>query len=150
GSLAEGDLATAIVGADRKDEIGGMARAVQVFKDSMSRRAELEAQSRAEAAQREKRQAALEVLIGNFNRDVSDSLSAVGGASTEMEAQAKNMSAIADTAAKQSATVAAASEEASANVQTVASAAEELTSSISEISRQVSQSNQIAQKAVSE
>lgn len=149
-ALAQGDLKAQVVGAERGDEIGGMARAVQVFKENMNRRAELESEGRVEAERREKRQVALQTLIDGFNRDVADSLAAVGGASTEMEAQAKNMTAIAETATKQSAAVATASEEASANVQTVASAAEELTSSVSEISRQVAQSNEIAQKAVVE
>ena len=60
------------------------------------------------------------------------------------------MSATADQTNQQATAVAAASEEATVNVQTVASSAEELSASIEEISRQVSQSNEIAQNAVNE
>src|SRR3546814_1598320 len=41
--LADGDLETAVDGAERSDEIGAMARTVQVFKDNMVARAEAEA-----------------------------------------------------------------------------------------------------------
>ncbi len=54
GKLAQGDLAADVPGTERKDEVGGMARAVQVFKDNGLEKVRLEdnlkiAQAKAEA-----------------------------------------------------------------------------------------------------
>ncbi|MBD8686924.1 MULTISPECIES: methyl-accepting chemotaxis protein [unclassified Rhizobium] len=43
GKLADGDLTVAIDGASRQDEIGGMARSVEVFRESAIRNKQLEA-----------------------------------------------------------------------------------------------------------
>jgi len=88
-----------------------------------------------------------QVNVANRVQQVVD---VVASASAEMEASAQSMSATAEETNRQASAVAAASEEASTNVQTVASAAEELSSSISEISRQVTQSSEVARKAVEE
>jgi methyl-accepting chemotaxis protein len=81
---------------------------------------------------------------------VKEVVGVVASASSEMESAAQSMSATAEETNRQAGAVAAASEEASSNVQTVASAAEELSSSISEITRQVTQSSDVARKAVEE
>ena len=47
-TLANGNLETAIAETDRRDEVGGMARAVQVFKENGLRTRALEASSQAE------------------------------------------------------------------------------------------------------
>ncbi|HEY1855833.1 methyl-accepting chemotaxis protein [Acidocella sp.] len=50
GRLSGGDLKAAVIGTNRKDEIGGMARAVQVFKDAGIEKARLEAETQAQQA----------------------------------------------------------------------------------------------------
>lgn len=146
--LAKRDMATEIAGVGRKDEIGTMAEAVQVFKDSMIEADRLAAAQEAERAVKEKRAAAVETLTQNFEAKVGKLVSMLSSAATEMQATSQSMSSIAGDTSKRSATVAAAAEEASSNVQTVASAAEELSSSVTEITRQVAQSAKIAGKAV--
>jgi methyl-accepting chemotaxis protein len=150
GRLAEHDLAASIEGIGRKDEIGKMAEAVQVFKDSMIETDRLTALQREEQAQKEARQRKIDGYIASFDRSVKDTLQMLSSASTEMRATAQSMASIAEETSRQATVVAAASEEASTNVQTVASATEEMTASITEISRQVSQSNGVAAKAVDE
>jgi methyl-accepting chemotaxis protein len=56
GKLSGGDLHAKVTGADRKDEIGGMARAVQVFKDAglEKQRVEAEAEAQRTAAEQER------------------------------------------------------------------------------------------------
>ena len=148
--LAGHDLQVEIDGLERKDEIGAMAAAVQVFKENMIKADHLAAEQKAEQARKEKRQQAIEGFIATFESSVSGALKALGTASNELNATSKSMSATAEETQRQSTAVAAASEQASTNVQTVASAAEELSSSISEIGRQVTQSTRIAGKAVDE
>ncbi|HVE21016.1 MAG TPA: methyl-accepting chemotaxis protein, partial [Acidocella sp.] len=58
--LATGDLHAKVIGNDRKDEIGGMARAVQVFKDAGLEKLRLEEDAKAAAAQMDTERAANE------------------------------------------------------------------------------------------
>jgi methyl-accepting chemotaxis protein len=146
--LAGHDLKTEIVGVGRKDEIGAMASAVQIFKDNMIEADRLTAAQEAERQVKEKRVQALDDLTKSFDAKVRELVGTLSSAATEMEATAQSMSSTADQTNKQSMAVASATEQASANVQTVATASEELASSIHEIGRQVAQSSKIAMKAV--
>ena len=148
--LAGHDLTVEVAGRDRKDEIGAMASAVQVFKESMISADELAAAQQKEQVAKEERAKKVNALTSAFDTSISNVVQGVSSQSSQLESSAQSLSATAEEATKQSATVAAASEEASANVQTVASATEELSSSIMEISRQVAQSSRIAGSAVSE
>ncbi|MCV0426334.1 MAG: methyl-accepting chemotaxis protein, partial [Roseibium sp.] len=147
-SLAEGDKSIKIPDQSRKDEIGAMASAVQVFKENMVKADELSEREAEELKSREARSHHIENLTQEFDAEVSELLKAVASASTEMESTANSMSDIASDTNDRATTVATAAETASSNVQTVASATEELSSSIHEISRQVSQSAEIAGRAV--
>ncbi len=146
--LAAHDLKTAIVGVGRKDEIGSMADAVQVFKDNMIEADRLTEAQKAEQQVKEKRAQALDMLTRNFEAKVRELVGSLSSAATEMEATARSMTSTAEETSKQTMTVASATEQASSNVQTVASASEELSSSIQEIARQVAQSSKIALRAV--
>ncbi len=151
GRLAGGDTAAEIPGVGRSDEIGAMAAAVQVFKESMIETERLRARQEAAkaTAEAERRKAMLELADG-FERSVSGVVQAVSAASVQMRGAAQSMSATAEETSRQATSVAAASDQAASNVQTVASAAEELTSSISEITRQVAASTEITARAVAE
>ncbi len=148
--LAERDMAAEIVGLGRKDEIGAMAGAVQVFKDNMLKADQLAAAQEAERAAKEQRAARLDALVRGFEAKVASLVGLLASAATEMEATARAMSATAGETNGQAASVAAAAEEASAGVQTVAASAEELSSSIGEITRQVAQSSKITEQAVAD
>jgi methyl-accepting chemotaxis protein len=148
--LAAGDKAVEISGVGRKDEVGAMAGAVQVFKDTAIEAERLAAKQADEQAARERRAQRLEELTRGFEAKVGSLVQSLSSAAAEMEATAQSMSSTAEQTNQQSVAVAAASEQASTNVQTVATATEELASSIQEIGRQVSQSAQMAEKAVEE
>lgn len=148
--LAQKELKTAIPGVGRGDEIGGMAEAVQVFKDNMIKADELSAAQEAERATREQRAARLESLVHKFETQIGNLVGTLSSAATEMEATAQSMASTATQTNQQATTVSSAAEEASAGVQTVASAAEELTSSINEITRQVTHSARITERAVTD
>ncbi|WP_114392999.1 methyl-accepting chemotaxis protein [Oleisolibacter albus] len=150
-ALADGDLSVSFPEADRGDEVGAMGKAVLVFKDSMVRNREMEADVRAaeERAARERREARLRMAEA-FEASVKATVDAVAAASTEMQTAAGSMTDMAQQANAQAAAVAAAAEQASSNVSTVAGATEELTASIQEIARQVAASSSIAGDAVSE
>ena len=150
-ALAGGDNTVEIKGAERGDEIGAMATAVQVFKDNAveMERMEGEKVEAEKRAEEEKKKAMMELADGFENR-VKGIVEGVSSAATEMQSTAESLSSTAEETTNQASTVAAASEEASTNVQTVASAAEEMSTTIDEISRQVAQSTEIATQAVTE
>jgi methyl-accepting chemotaxis protein len=148
--LAAGSTEVAIAATGQNDEIGSMARAVEVFKQNAIDKARLDADQKDEQARKERRQTAVEQHIAEFERSVRASLAALVAAAAEMRATSQSMSATAEETSRQATTVASAAEQASANVATVATATEELSSSVSEISRQVAQSSKIAGEGVAE
>ena len=147
-ALANKDYSVAIPARERRDEVGQMAQAIQVFKDSMAEGDRLAAEQKAEQSRKEQRQTAIEGLIKTFDQAAASALDTLASASTTLQETAHSMSATAEETTRQATAVAAASEQASTNVQTVASAAEELSASIAEISRQMSDSTRIAGQAV--
>ena len=149
-SLAKHDLTVEIAGIGRKDEVGQMANAVQVFKGSMIEGDRLKAEQEKAQEAAKARSALVGRLTDDFDTKVQGVVQSVASQAGQMQTSAQSMSAAAEEATKQAAAVAAASEQGAANVQTVASAAEELSSSIAEIGRQVSHSSQIATNAVKE
>ncbi|WP_230534470.1 methyl-accepting chemotaxis protein [Microvirga roseola] len=150
GRLADGDLTVDVSGTGRKDEVGQLARALQVFKDNAIEARRLAAEQEAENDAKMRRAQMLDHLTKQFETNVSALTQGLASAATEMEATARSMTAIADQTTSQSVNVASAAEQTSANVQTVAAATEELSISIREIASQVNQSSQIAECAVAD
>jgi len=149
GRLAGGDRAVEVPGVGRKDEVGAMAEAVDIFKRNAIEADRLSAAQRAEEEAKARRAARLEELMRAFEGNVTAVVQSLSGAATQMQQSAGALTSTADETNRQSTTVASAAEQASANVQTVAAAAEELSSSIAEIGRQVAQSTRVAEQAVS-
>jgi methyl-accepting chemotaxis protein len=147
--LASGNTGRDIPGLQRRDEIGEMAEAVEVFKANAIERERLEVEAKeSEARTVAQRKAEMHKLANDFETAVSVIVDTVSGASAELEAAAATLTKTAEGTQELSTTVAAASEEASANVQSVASATNEMASSVTEISRQVQESSRIAGEAV--
>ena len=149
GRLAEGDYGAAVPFLDNASEAGEMARAVAVFKENGQRVTHLQAeQENARRRAETDKRSAMNALADDFESHINNVVDHVASASTEMNATASSMSAVAEQAMRQASAVAAAATKASSNVQTVASAAEELAASITEIGRQVSQSTRTTRLAV--
>ncbi|RCK50351.1 hypothetical protein TH25_12220 [Thalassospira profundimaris] len=149
-TLASGDKTIDIPDTERGDEIGEMATAVEVFKDSMIKADELAAREIEQSREREERAKKIEQATRDFDAVIAQVLTAVMSSASQMGTTATSMLDTANNTNHRAATVAAASEQASANVQSVATATEELSSSINEISRQITQSSATAQRAVEE
>lgn len=147
--LAGGDTTMDITGADRKDEIGDIARALLVFRDNAAAVARMSEDEKVRAAQAERDRAALmRRLADDFEGAVGSIVTGATAAATELEASAQSMAEIADATMAQSGTVAEASDEASRNVANVAAATEELSMSVAEIAGNVSRSAELAGVAV--
>jgi methyl-accepting chemotaxis protein len=147
--LSSGEIDVTIPGSERRDELGTMAAAVDVFRRSM-----IESRGMREAQEASKQQTELEKralqrqMADRFEADVKSVVATVAKATSDMQRVAGEVTASVNGTSEQAAAAAAASEEASASVSTVAAATEELASSVTEIGRQVTHSSQVADNAV--
>ena len=149
--LARNDLKTEVPEKDRRDEIGDMAKTVEVFKTNALEVERLKAaQADIERQSAEQRRRDMVNLADGFERAVGEIIETVGSASTELEASSSTLAATAQRAQELTSVVVIASGEATGNVQSVASATEELSSSVNEISRQVQESARMASEAVNQ
>src|SRR5262249_2584335 len=131
--LAAGNMEASIPFAARRDEIGRMAAAVQVFRDNMIKARRLEAEATAAQDENERRRKAdMHRLAKEFEAAVGGIIAAVSSSATELEASAGTLTKTAEVTQQRSGSAAAASDEASANVRSVAAATEEITSSVNE------------------
>ncbi len=145
--LANGDNEIEIPGIDRGDEIGGMSRTVQVFRDNAIERAHLQEQSTREEADRQERQQRIDSLIQSFRATAEEALGSVELTAGGLDSTARALTEIARDSAGYASETQESSNDTTSNVQTVASAAEELAASIGEISRQVAQTTEIVDRA---
>ncbi len=148
--LASGRFDAVLPGLGRKDEVGAIARAVELFKVKAIERARREAEEE-EAKQRAAdtaRKTEMKRIADGFEHAVGSIVVAVSSASVELEAAAGTLAGNAETTEKMSAAVAQASEEASRNVESVSDGAQELEVSVTEVSRRAAESSQIAREAV--
>jgi methyl-accepting chemotaxis protein len=150
GRLAQGDKSIEVPGADRRDEIGQMARAVVVLKDNAheaDRVAGLRAQ---EQEAREERGRVRDGMTRVFEGKIESIVSTVSAAAEQLRSTAESLAGTAAETNDQATASAAASQQATSNVESVAASAEELSSSVSEIGRQVTESTRIAAEAVTQ
>jgi len=146
--LAAGDLSAPIDGAERRDEIGGMARTVQVFKDNAvtMRRLESEREELAHKAEADKKRT-FASLADAFEQKVSGIIGTVHQSAAQMHGTAQAMAQSAENTRGQARAVASGANEATTNVQTVATASEELSSSIADIGRQIEHASAVTRQA---
>ncbi|HLL28826.1 MAG TPA: methyl-accepting chemotaxis protein [Xanthobacteraceae bacterium] len=148
--LAAGNFDVMLPGRGRRDELGAMAEAVELFKAKALERArreaeEKEAKKEANAAER---RAEMQRLASGFETAVGSIVTAVSQSARELEAAAGTLTNNAETTRHLSSVVTTASSEASDNVRSVAEAAHELASSVAEIRHRASESSRIANDAV--
>ena len=145
--LADGETGIDVPYTTRGDEIGTLASAVRLFKDSLIRNEELNRATLEEQEKRAARAERLRQMTGEFDGRVREELASVTASATKMRETAESLSVTAEETSMHAASVAAAADQASGNVQTVATASEELGTSIQEISRQVQEQSAKAQQA---
>ncbi|WP_315744596.1 MULTISPECIES: methyl-accepting chemotaxis protein, partial [unclassified Bradyrhizobium] len=150
-SLAAGELEQPIPGGEQRDEIGRMARAVEVFRDNALavRRMEQEAAAQREAAEVDRTRMMAE-LASRFEQGMQGVITGVGGRADQMGSSASDLARVAERGRGLAEAVANRAEQASVNVQTVASATQELAASIREISSQVQRSVAVSNRATQE
>jgi methyl-accepting chemotaxis protein len=149
-ALGRGELDRPITGTERGDEIGGIAKSLEVLRGHL----QTAAKARAEQAAREEAErqalARREKLAGDFVARMQALAGGFAQSSGEVADSAKNLSATAEETARQAQAVAVAAEQAASNVQTVAASSEEMATSVREINGQVAHSAAVADSAFKE
>jgi methyl-accepting chemotaxis protein len=147
--LADGDATVAIPGTARRDEIGDMAAAVEVFKENAIERQRLAGESLA-AKQRagDQRKIEMRKIAAQFEGAVGRIVKAVSSSVDELHAVAGTLVQAARTTQKLAENAASASEDASKNVLSVSTTTEEITASATDISLKAQQATAIAGEAV--
>jgi methyl-accepting chemotaxis protein len=146
--LAAGRHDVTIPAIGRADEIGTMAKSLQVFKEALIAKKAADEAAAVEADAKIQRGQRVDKITRDFESMIGEIVEIVSSASTELEVSAATLTSNAERSEQLTTVVAAASEEASTNVQSVASATEQMASSVNEISRQVQDSARIASEAV--
>ena len=149
-ALAAGELEIEIPDAERRDEIGGIAQALLVFRRNAEHEKELIAEREQQEATRTRRLASLDRAALLFRGQVAEVVAALEAAAGNMDHVATRLGDGARELDDQSAAAAGAAGRSAQDVQTVASAAEQLSASIREVSGQISKASGIAAQGVAE
>ena len=131
----------------RGDEIGSLARAIQIFQEAMERNRNLNSQVLEDSKARDERTRHIEASVEAFRGAIGTVLRTVNDSATSMRDTAQMIASVASDANGRAAAATGATEQASANVSAVAGAAEELSASVEEIGRQVRQSANAVEQA---
>ncbi|MBI3516131.1 MAG: MCP four helix bundle domain-containing protein [Proteobacteria bacterium] len=147
-ALAGGDLERTVAGVGRRDEIGAMARSVEVFKQNALEVRRLEGEREALALRTsEERRSLLGGLASGFEASVKSMVDAVVDAASRMQATAASLAAAVRETSQRATSAESAARDAADNVGMVAAASEELKTSIAEIARRTEDSRRIARQA---
>ena len=146
--LAEGESDIVIPSTERKDEIGAMAKALQVFKENSDERLRLQEAQTLENQNRENRAKHIELLSGRFDETIRNVLSMTAQATEQMQTSAKSMQSTAQTTLEQAKPVALASNDTRENVQQVAIATGQLSASFSNVSENATASVSAIEDAI--
>lgn len=140
--LAQNNVEIEIDNTWRGDEIGDMARAVDVFKANAKERIKLEDRATEENEKERQRQMHIDGIVKDFREKINGSLSTVVDQTNDINETSSHLKDIANSATAEATSAKSATEHASQDVQIVASAAEELSSSIKEIEEQTQRANE--------
>ena len=148
--VARGDLSVNTGYAERQDEIGALAGALETFKRQSADKLRIEAQEHERNVGAAKRQQAIEAQIVEFENRVRQTLHELGHASSQMRTTSCSLSAVSRQTNARVEGAQQASGEASHNVETVAAASQQLSASINDISRRATHAAGIASRAVNQ
>jgi methyl-accepting chemotaxis protein len=145
--LAEGDKTIHVPFTEKTDEMGEMARTVEVFRESMIRADTLEADKRAADQALLGRAVRRAELTDAFGVSADRLLSVVDASVAKVRVSSEHVRKLAEETGKATTSVAATAEQAASNVQQVAAAAEQMAASIQEIGASVARSSTITRSA---
>jgi methyl-accepting chemotaxis protein len=148
GRLATGDTSMTTAATARHDEIGEMARAVEVFRQNMIKADLLATEQTAARAARSRRQDAMERDTEAFGISVEGAMTKLSGASERMRGAAEAMTRASTTVYEAATKTSDGAGASSRDLASTASAVEQLTSGFSEITRQFATATEVSRQTV--
>jgi methyl-accepting chemotaxis protein len=145
--LAGGDLTIGIPSAGDRDEIGHMARAVEVFRQNAVTTRRLTVEQDATHAAEDRRHVAIGRLTEDFGTSVSGVMAALSASTGAMVESAQAMSAAADVAHGHATGTAMRAAQSSRDLISIAAAIEQMTETVDEITRQIASAANVARAA---
>ena len=145
--VAEGTEDVEVPHTDRADEIGALARAIQIFQQAMDRNRNLNSQVLLDSRAREERARHIEISVEAFRAAIGAVLRAVNDNASAMRETSQSISRMTSDASQRAVAAAGTTEQAASSVNAVASATEQLSASVEEIGRQVRQSAGVVEQA---
>jgi methyl-accepting chemotaxis protein len=150
GRLAEGHLDIEVPFLGDPNELGLLARALNVFKNNRRKADELAAAQHAEQEAKLHRQQTVERLMADFHQRSARVIEAVARAAEGVQTHARRLADMARDSKTSIEAVGHAALDTTGNVQAVAGAAEELSAAVGDVNRRVVKSTDIVKRAVSE
>lgn len=147
-SLAQGDRSIDVPSCDRADEVGEMARATLVFKNSLIAAADAAERELAGQQSRAKRAEAISRLTDAFNDEVAEVLEVVASATVQLRSTFDLLTGISDQATERARVVSDAAHEANSTAGSMASTMEDLAASIRQVGEQAGRSAGSAEAAM--
>lgn len=148
--ISGGDKSVKVPHTIKTDEVGDIARALEIFKENLIKMDKMKAEQEQQKikAEQDRKRAMLD-LADSFEKRVQGVINSVAAASTELSQTASSMLSVVDSTNDKATNAASASSETAANINTISAAVEELSSSVKEINQQVSKSNEVVLDSVS-
>ncbi|CAN1507211.1 Tar Methyl-accepting chemotaxis protein [Rhabdaerophilaceae bacterium] len=146
--VSDGQVTIQIPSETRRDEVGEMARALGVFRQTIIERERLAAESRQADEDRLRRAEAVEASVATFGAAMERALATLHAASDTMKHASQTLESDSGVLAVQTQRAEQATANASREVASVAVATEQLSKSVDDVARQAVRSTQVAHRAV--
>ena len=149
-ALAQNDFESEIPHRERGDEIGDVARALDILRDNSATGAAIRREREEAEARTQELRARRDAAIEDFRRNAAAKLTELTANMASLRERAADLTEVASDSADAINNATGGSQETASNVGTVASAAEELSASISEISGQIERTREIVEYGLSD
>jgi methyl-accepting chemotaxis protein len=149
--ISSGNLRVEVYGLGSKDEIGEMAKSLEIFKNNAAEVERLKKeQIMAELKAADERKQITKKVIADFEKTVRGTVYTVSTSAAQIEASAKIMEGSAKNTGSKTNELKETTNQASRNINTIAAACEELMTSVVNISKNLQRSTEISNTAVDE
>lgn len=148
-ALSKGDNTVDLSRFHYANEVGDMARAVEVFRQTAIRRQELESEQKEQKRRsEEEKHRIMAQLADRFEATIGRIAETLADASSDLTETAHAITKVSSETSDRASSVASTSQQSSANLQTVAAATEQMATSLSDINQEMLKAAKASAKAV--